>query len=226
MVNLIMRLIRRRIKRHIVAPYLIKRYLNRDGSKKLNLGAGNCPIEGWLNTDAHPKRWDVAYLDVRKHFPFEDNLFDYILSEHLIEHLTIKEAENMLEESYRVLKRSGKIRISTPDLRKIISLYNNSTDSLDYIKDITKKFIPDLASKEIYRAVFVINNAFYNWGHRFVYDETLLEEMLTKAGFRNLKRYSFLESEEEAFKGIEIHGNSGSSKKICLFESLVMEGLK
>ena len=40
----------------------------------------------------------------------------------MIEHLKYSDGQNMLKESFRVLKPKGKIRISTPDLQFLIDL--------------------------------------------------------------------------------------------------------
>jgi predicted SAM-dependent methyltransferase len=55
------------------------------------------------------------------HF-FEDNTFDYIFSEHMIEHVDHDGAVAMLRECYRVLKPGGTICMATPDLAVIVGL--------------------------------------------------------------------------------------------------------
>lgn len=46
-------------------------------------------------------------------FPFTPETFDYIVVEHMIEHVPYKDALKMLRECSRVLKKDGVIRIST-----------------------------------------------------------------------------------------------------------------
>jgi len=83
---------------------------------KLNIGAGPFPLRGWFNTDIRPVSREVFYLDASEEFPFADQTFDYVFSEHLIEHLTYEEGLSMLSESYRILKPHAKLRVATPDL--------------------------------------------------------------------------------------------------------------
>ena len=48
-------------------------------------------------------------------FDFPENTFDFIYSEHFLEHLFIDEALELLKESRRILKPGGVMRIVTPD---------------------------------------------------------------------------------------------------------------
>ena len=100
----------------------IRTYLHNHSLKKLQLGTSNNPISGWLNTDLLPTSREVVYLDATRPFPFDGEVFDYVFSEHVIEHLEHPSAVSMLHECFRVLKPGGRIRISTPDLRVLIGL--------------------------------------------------------------------------------------------------------
>jgi predicted SAM-dependent methyltransferase len=79
---------------------------------------------GWLNTDYEPELPIVMHLDASQRFPFREATFDYIFSEHVIEHISYWDGMKMLAECFRVLKGSGKVRISTPDLAFLVDLTN------------------------------------------------------------------------------------------------------
>lgn len=83
--------------------------------KKLNLGCGYDYKVGWINLDFHKRpRIDVIY-DVRKlPLPFEDNVFDKILCDNLLEHLTFDECYNLLKDLNRILKKGGVLLIKVP----------------------------------------------------------------------------------------------------------------
>jgi predicted SAM-dependent methyltransferase len=87
-------------------------------------------LAGWLNTDVDPKGIGVYYLDAGKPFPIQDQSFDYIFNEHLIEHFTYRDGLRVLQECYRVLKPGGAIRIATPDMDKIIGLRSEEKSDL------------------------------------------------------------------------------------------------
>ena len=70
-----------------------------------------------------PNEKDLHYCDVRKPLPYPDQIFDAVYLFHILEHLTPEEASTFLSEIYRVLKFSGIVRISTPDLEDICRAY-------------------------------------------------------------------------------------------------------
>jgi predicted SAM-dependent methyltransferase len=201
---------------------LLNSYLAARGIRKLMLGAGSNLREGWLITDITPQSTAVMYLDVTKPFPFEDNTFEYIHAEHLIEHIPWNDGLRMLRECRRVLKPGGIIRIATPDLAVLIGLYKTKLDQLGqrYIEWITDLSLEDL---DTYKAAFVINNAFTNWGHKFLYDGELLELALTKAGFTNVREFLMGESDDENLRGIESHGELAANEEMVAFETMVFE---
>ena len=47
--------------------------------------------------------------------PFKKNFFDVITNLQLIEHLTIEDNIKLMKETYRVLKKEGKLIITTPN---------------------------------------------------------------------------------------------------------------
>ena len=96
-------------------------------------------MSGWLNSDIEPKLKDILYLDATQDFPIEDNSFDYIFSEHMIEHITYNDAKRMISECFRILKPGGVIRISTPDLSFLVDLYkdNKSEVQTQFIRHST-----------------------------------------------------------------------------------------
>lgn len=168
---------------------IVERYWAANEIKKLQIGCNISFLEGWLCSDGVPISKDVIYLDATKKFPFDNETFDYVYSEHMIEHITWEEGSYMLQECWRILKPGGTIRITTPDLGVIIGLYgrNGETFNKEYIKWITENFLPRI---NVFLASFVINNMFRNWNHRFLYDRELLEMALQKAGFTSIKKYS------------------------------------
>ncbi len=200
----------------------LKNYLAASGINKLQLGSSSTVPEGWLGTDIAPQSDRVVYLDATKPYPFDDDTFDYVHSEHLIEHLTWHEGLFMLRECHRVLRPGGTIRIATPDLEVLIGLYTNQSDPLNkkYIKWITDASMYGI---DTYKATFVINNAFRNWGHQFLYDGELLEMALRSSGYTNIRRCCVGESDDENLRGIECHGELAGNEEMVAFETMVFE---
>lgn len=200
----------------------IQSYLNSQQVRKLQIGAGPNTLEGWLNTDELLTSRGVIYLDATRPLCFENCTFDYIFSEHQIEHLTYKEGLSMLRECYRVLKRGGNIRIATPDLETLIGLHTTDKSELQqrYIKWIIDRRLPQVG---VYRESFVINNAFRDWGHQFIYDRATLQSAMEEVGFVDITRYAPGESDDEVLRGIESHGKAVGNADMNLFETMVLE---
>ena len=85
--------------------------------------AGSGIISFSVSTLSRPKRKISIIDDVRKPLPYPDQIFDAVYLFHILEHLTPEEARTFLREIYRVLKFSGIVRISTPDLEDICRAY-------------------------------------------------------------------------------------------------------
>jgi len=202
----------------------IREYLQANGIRKLQLGAGSTLLPGWLCTDLTGSSNAVMSLDITQPFPFDNKVLDYIFSEHLIEHVSWSDGRLMLQECYRVLKPGGTIRIATPDLAVLLDLYNPTeiTGKEQYIKWITDTF---LASVDVYKPQFAINNAFRSWGHQFLYDGEILELALRRVGFEDIKRCKYGESLHEHLRGIESHGEKLSvcAAEMSIYETMVYE---
>jgi predicted SAM-dependent methyltransferase len=173
--------------------------LSRKGvTTSLHLGCGGNEIPGWLNTDLYPTSPSILSLDATKPFPFANDTFDYVFSEHMIEHIPYPAGCFMLRECFRVMKPGGTIRISTPDLRFVVDLYNCPHD--DYIRWATEQLIPWAPVAD---RAFVVNNFFRDWGHQFIFDDRTLSASLRETGFINIARRELKESNVEALRGLE-----------------------
>lgn len=180
----------------------IKRYLRNADKPKLQIGFGNNPLPGWLNTGISPDESKAgAFMDAGKPFPLPDATFDYVYSEHLFEHLTYPQAQNMLKESYRVLKPGGVFRVATPNLRFLLGLYQ------DPEKPLHKEYIAFTAKNGGLppTAVYVISRFHTAWGHQIIYDPETLTEALEKVGFHDICSCEVGESQHDALKGVEGH---------------------
>jgi predicted SAM-dependent methyltransferase len=209
----------------------IKRYLDSHEIRKLQIGSGKNVLEGWLNTDIKTVRSsnkgrgeDSVFLDATKRFPFKDGTFDYVFCEHLIEHMEYQEGLRMLHECFRVLKPGGRMRISTPNMRFLIELYSPKKTALQkkYVSWAMKSFIPKIDIKE---DVFVINNFFRAWGHKFIYDFKVLKETMESVGFAGVSPQKVSKSSNRNLRGLESHGDN-IGNEFNLLETLIVEGKK
>jgi len=95
-------------------------YLRGPTPHKLEIGAGPNGKPGWLATDLNayvaPNGTRIVALDATKPFPIPADCFDFIFTEHMIEHVSFDDGLNMLSECYRILKPHGVLRVVTPSL--------------------------------------------------------------------------------------------------------------
>ena len=205
--------------RRIIRVYLSSRKIN-----KLHLGAQHNLLQGWLNSDLYPYRRDVIHLDATKLFPFDHCVFDYVFSEHMIEHITYPEGLNMLKECHRILKPGGKIRIATPDLLFLVKLYRPDKTPLQRAYIEWSIDAHNIQSAGSYEDTFVINKFVRDWGHTFIYDERVLRLALEQVGFTNVVRRELHESEDEELKGLE--NEERMPDGFLALETMVLEATK
>lgn len=184
---------------------LIQEYFLSSGPKKLQIGAQNHALAGWLNADILPKNRQVLYLDATQEFPLETHSFDYIFTEHMIEHIEFDQADAMLRECHRILRKGGKIRIVTPNLKALAELFLDpeKADHQAYLASYFGKYLPKKYPKE---PTFVVNRLFYGFHHKFIHSAQSLQFLLEKNGFHSFQEKKIYESEDPHLCHMEQHG--------------------
>lgn len=182
----------------------ITEYLSKHEVRGLQIGSGHNDIEGWLNTEYNPFHKGQVFLDATEDYPLPENSFDYVYSEHMIEHIPWRAGQAMLRQCHRILKPGGTIRISTPNLANICTLSNTEPDErqMAYIKDATQKHCPD---NQGLLGGFVVNNFYWDFGHYFIYDEQTIRYALERCGYVNIRTVKSGESTVAGLRGIENH---------------------
>jgi predicted SAM-dependent methyltransferase len=217
----------RRRKAQVESRRRIADYLRTHSMKKLHVGAGGAAIEGWLNVDIQPQNERVVFLDATAAYPVPDGTFDYVFSEHLMEHLSLEDQARMLAEVRRTLKPGGIYRVATPDLDAILDLRGQTSDlAREYREWSASVHYPGHVAKLGEGAkgdAFLINNYMHNWGHRFVHSESSLRLLLGRAGFRAIKRVRVHESTHRELQQLEQHGTHIPARFNEL-ETMVLEG--
>ena len=211
----------------------IRKYLNNRKVKKLHIGCSHASRDGWLPTDISPRSNSVIYLDATDKFPFDDNIFDYIYCEHMIEHINFFQARHMLDECFRIIKPKGKIRIATPDLDKYLSLIydNKKKENLEiinfYMDDLFSRYPNDENA-----AMHILNLEMHSWGHKYLYNFATLKNQLVNSGFIKISQHDSGKSTDHNFKNMEMHKENhfkkGFQDKVNFFdfETVIVEAEK
>lgn len=130
--------------------------------RQVNLGCGLNRLDGWENYDSD--------VDLTKPLPWEDNSIDFILLEHVLEHLTPQQGYSCLKECYRVLTTGGTLRVIVPEIYRILMGRKHHPEYNEFVKT----FGFDDA----------VDAIIYGHGHQSIFSEDLLRQLLTAIGFR------------------------------------------
>lgn len=81
--------------------------------RKLNFGCGNKPIDGFMNVDIQEgEHVDKSFDFLEYPYPLDDNRFDYIVVDNVLEHL--ESPRRVLRELRRVMVKGGLLEIIVP----------------------------------------------------------------------------------------------------------------
>jgi ubiquinone/menaquinone biosynthesis C-methylase UbiE len=87
-----------------------------------NVGAGLFSHPVWTNVDYFSEWYKNNQIHINydlfecKPLPISENTANVVYSSHTVEHITNDAAQNLFNESYRILKSGGYIRITTPNI--------------------------------------------------------------------------------------------------------------
>jgi len=103
--------------------------------RRLHLGCGRNVLKGYVNLDVQPAPGVDVVADLegcdRSPLPFEDDTFDEVLAEHLIEH--IRNVLPMMQELHRICKPGAVAVFKTP--------YGASDDAFEDPTHVRQMFI-------------------------------------------------------------------------------------
>ena len=161
------------------------------GPRRLNLGCGELQPGSWLNADfatarwlVQRRRWPQWSFDASRRWPCEDDYFEVIHSEHVLEHFVYADGIRMLEECRRTLRPGGILRLSVPDLAKFVEAYMSLRSGA-----ATASEFHALGS-----GVAAISKLAQCHGHLSVWDGPTLRQALLELGFSRAAITGYRES--------------------------------
>jgi predicted SAM-dependent methyltransferase len=157
------------------------------GTLRTKHGSGlAADVVGLRSSDTRTERGRVYRVDGESYFteidvadplPFEADCVDWVYAEHLIEHVKLATAIGWLKEVRRILSQGGLLRVTTPDLRKYAECYVRD----DGFFSEHRSRMDSVAMPA--RRAFMVNQIFFLYGHRWIYDVEELRHALSEAGF-------------------------------------------
>jgi len=148
--------------------------------KKLNIGCGKRNFgDEWLHIDGG----DFTHLDHNNIFDFPYEELDLIYASHLIEYFDRQEVLPLLKYWKTKLKPGGILRIAVPNFVAWCDLYKETNDISLVLGPLYGKW--PMKNKIIY--------------HKTAYDESSLSEVLSLAGFSNVRFWDWREVDHGKF---------------------------
>jgi predicted SAM-dependent methyltransferase len=120
--------VRRRLLNIVKNNFNKRPIVNPSEANKLHLGCGNIHLAGFCNVDILKTPAVDVISDISKLDNFRNDSIELIYSCHVLEHFSHVEAEQVLSRWFDVLKPEGEIRISVPDIDRIVKVYMNNWD--------------------------------------------------------------------------------------------------
>jgi predicted SAM-dependent methyltransferase len=144
----------------------------------LNVGSGSNYLPGFINIEGNLQRKREMWLDLRNGLPYGEQTVDGIYACHVLEHFYLSDLRNILRECRRTLKSGKGIRIVVPSLEQAAAAYVAGK----------REWFPEFPSAFQSLGGRFFNFIFCDGQHRCAFDFSFFQELLTEAGFRNIRK--------------------------------------
>jgi hypothetical protein len=156
---------------------IISRLMEEGQSIKFNMGCGMERLPGYLGVDKYSDRADIR-MDVFE-LSLPENCADEVLASHLIEHLPMHRAPEILMKWRDALKPEGKLVIETPDLQALCKEFVEGKDRHNIAACIFGAAVENPDDPEVKEKGALSPHL---WG----YTPETLKELVEAIGFKNV----------------------------------------
>lgn len=127
---------------------IYRRYYSLESIKQkrfYNIGAGTFRHPYWTNIDLASEWYSECQqgsnminfdLFSLQRLPLDGNCAELVYTSHTIEHINDAATQNMFNEAYRILKKGGKFRVTTPDIDLYYRAYRNQDVDFFWWRDL------------------------------------------------------------------------------------------
>lgn len=186
---------------------------------KVQFGSGGNILEGWKNLQEHD-------ADITKPLEFADNSVDYILAEHVVEHVSHQDAWRFFKEALRILKKEGVLRVVVPDILKVAkpteeykALVRGQIEGWWRAAGIYNWHGGEVTTEDCVKTIIFCH------GHKACWTREMLATVLGSAGFERIDYPPYNMSAHHELIGVDGHWKVMGMDN-CIMESSVVEAIK
>ena len=174
--------------------------VEKDCYNVLNLGCGNVYYDGIINADFFSVTKKDFGMDLRYPFKIKSETFDGIFCDHTLEHLSYEEVEHVLDESYRILKPGGWIRVIVPDFNLFVTkYYENDNEWFNKWKTLVLGHESRKGMERFFTKIFALNFTANFYHHKTLWNYEMAQLLFLEAGFSNVESVRFREGQSGLF---------------------------
>lgn len=194
----------------------------RQGHDKVQVGAGLDGPDDWRNLDGSPTLWlqrlpgagamfrrflpprfssRVEFGDVVRGLPLKGESAKLVYSSHMLEHLAYEDLRIALREIHRVLVPGGIFRGVMPDLEKEVADYMAGEPATRAPAFMRSTLLGEEVRPRSLRAR--MRSLFGNSRHLWLWDYGSIEHELQLAGFVEVRRAQYGDSQYDDFAAVE-----------------------
>ncbi len=177
-----------------------------------------------------PWNSSIFIHDIRKPLPFSDGSVAAIYASHVLEHLYREEAQRLVKESLRVLAKGGVLRVVVPDLEAIVQEYMGQRPFGTLTAEVERLCRADRLNQRLLMRYptpsypHLLHRIYNSWkdlnSHKWMYDAESLIALFEAAGFIEVRRREYQDSEIEDIRALEEESRVLNGAGICV------EGMK
>ena len=182
------------------------------GTQYLNIGSGPNLLPDFINIDYLWMPGIDLCWDVTEGIPLPDHSIIGIFVEHCLEHFSHDTCLRVLKEFHRLLAPGGTVRVVVPDAELYINLYVQARAG----KPIQFPYVNE-PRPDGFMPIAPLNRIFRDHGHLYAYDAEAMISALTRAGFAQTEKTSFMkgrdpkllvDSEERAVESLYVEATT------------------
>ena len=147
---------------------------------------------------------NIEYGDVIKGLPVRQALFRGVYCSHVLEHLSLEDCRTTLRNVLSYLRPEGIFRLVVPDLEKLVRTYleDETTDAAG-----TFMIEAHLGESSSPRGLRSLSRALFGRSqHLWMWDYKSMSRELNDAGFSDVRRAAYGDSEDPYFLSVEEPG--------------------